>query len=124
MPAVHGLGEPITLTAAADLSAYQYQPVKVDSAGNAAAITAITDIPIGILQNAPISGDPASILLIGEGCSKIQLGATLAAGVRVSSSAAGKAVAAAATSYCLGVLLEGGALDELGLIAMIPNTPS
>ena len=55
----------VTLVAAADLSAKQYHFVKLDSAGKAAVVAAITDIPIGVLQNAPLAGQEAEILISG-----------------------------------------------------------
>lgn len=120
MSVVPGMGKPITVLAGADISLLQFQLVKLDSAGAAVPITAITDIPFGVLQNSPVSGEPASVIPIGSGSSKLQLGATLAAGVLVSPGATGKAAAAVATAYTVGILLEGGALDELGVVYLMP----
>jgi len=55
----------VTLVAAADLSAKQYHFVKLDNTGKAAAIAAITDIPVGVLQNAPLAGQEAEVLVSG-----------------------------------------------------------
>lgn len=55
------------LLAGADLSAYQYRPVKLAStAGEVVAATAVTDIVIGILQNDPTDGQAASIAGVGS----------------------------------------------------------
>jgi hypothetical protein len=62
----HILGVP-GLLAGADLSAYQYRPVKLAStAGEVVAATAVTDIVIGILQNDPTDGQAASIAGVGS----------------------------------------------------------
>jgi hypothetical protein len=53
----------VTLVAAADLSAKQYHFVKLDNTGKAAAVTAITDVPVGVLQNAPTAGQGEQITL-------------------------------------------------------------
>lgn len=54
-----------TFAAGADLSALQWTAVKLNSTGQVVAVAAITDVPIGILQNAPISGAAAEVLIIG-----------------------------------------------------------
>jgi hypothetical protein len=56
----------VTLVAGADLSAKQYNFVKLNSSGQAIAIAAITDVPVGVLQNAPTSGQEAEVLISGE----------------------------------------------------------
>ena len=99
--------------AAADLSAKKYYGLTIDSVGEAALISAITQIPIGILQNAPdAQGKPAGIA--SNGISKCVLGGTLSPGVPVGFSAAGKIVADAATNYTAGVLMKGGVDTEIG----------
>lgn len=123
MTAIQLPGEGVSLVAAADLSALQYTVVKLDSNGLAAAMAAITDVPFGILQNAPALGEIANVIPIGSGkCSKIVLGATLTPGALITSSAAGKAAAAASTAYPVGQLMEGGALDEIGAISLMSLT--
>lgn len=78
----------VTLVAAADLSSNQYNFVKLDSSGKAAAVTATTDRPIGILQNAPTSGQEAEVLVVGG--SKLVAGGAITEGAVVGTSAAGK----------------------------------
>ena len=74
-----------TLTAAADLSGKQYYFVKLASATTVNVCTAITDIPIGILQNDPTSGQSAVVRIFGF--SKVVADGTLAAGNVIGTSA-------------------------------------
>jgi len=119
---------PITLQAAASLVNYQYTFIMCDSAGKAALPTGTTVQCIGILQNAPASGEEAHILLVGSGgTSKVLLGATLDEGARVtheyvSGTDCGKAKAAGSGLYPLGTLLQGGAEDELGEVILNSTT--
>ena len=119
----------VSFEAGEDLSNDQYRIVVLDgTTGKVRRPDAITDIPLGILQNAPASGEAAVVRVIGcGGVSKVQLGATLGIGAiaameYVSASDAGKAQAAVITQYPVGVLLEGGAEDELGSALLTPLT--
>lgn len=120
----------ISLPADEDLSNDQYRIVVLDAtSAQVRRPNAVTDIPLGVLQNAPdAAGKAAVVRPIGcGGISKIQLGAALAIGAiaameYVDAADAGKAQAAVATQYPAGVLLEGGAEDELGSILLCPLT--
>ena len=106
----------ITLPAGADLSTKQYYFVKVNSSGNAVLCAAATDAPIGVLQNSPISGAEASIVVVGG--TKLVAGAAIAAGIKIGTDSAGKADAKVAgtdtTEYTVGqVLLASGADAEI-----------
>lgn len=70
--------------AGADLSSYQYRPVKLAStAGEVVAATAVTDVVLGILQNDPEDGQaahvagPGSITIAVAGTSVLAAGAFL-----------------------------------------------
>lgn len=97
----------VTLVAGADLSAKQYHFVKLDAAGKAVACSAVTDQPIGILQNAPLSGQEAEVLIAGG--SKIVAGGALSIGATLGTTTAGRAAALTAgtdtTKYAVGTLL-------------------
>lgn len=97
----------VTLVAAADLSAKQYHFVKLDSSGKAAAIAANTDRAIGVLQNAPLAGQEAEVLVVGG--TKLVAGEAVAEGAVLSTTSAGKAdsitVGSATTQYILGTAL-------------------
>jgi len=120
----------ITFKADEDLSNDQYRIVVLDAtSGKVRRPNAATDIPLGVLQNAPAAADDAAVVRpIGcGGISKVQLGATIGIGViigceYVSASDAGKAIAAVATMYPVGVLLEGGVEDDLGSALLAPLT--
>lgn len=103
----------ITLVAGADLSAKQYTFVKLNASGQAVAAAAATDIPIGVLQNAPTSGVEAEVLVSGG--TKIVAGAAIGEGALIGTSATGKAVALVAgtdtTKYVVGTLLTESAAD-------------
>ena len=112
-----------------DLRQDQYRIVVLDATSlKVRRPNAATDIPFGILQNAPNTDEEAVVAPIGcGGISKVVLGATIAAGVVVGmeySDAvdAGKAVAAVATQYPVGVLLLGGDEDDFGTALLTPVT--
>ena len=111
----------VTLVAAADLSAKQYTFVKLDSSGQVAAAAAATDIPIGVLQNAPTAGQEAEVLVVGG--TKVVAGAAIGEGALVGTSATGKAVALVAgtdtTKYVVGTLLTESAADGNVVTAVI-----
>ena len=103
-----------TFTASADLSAKQYHFVKMSGNNTVTVCAAITDIPIGVLQNTPESGYPAEVCLFG--ISKVVADGTLAAGNVIGTSADGQADAIAAgtdtTVYTMGIALNAASAGE------------
>lgn len=77
-----------TLLAGSDLSAAQFTFVKLNSSSRVVAVTAATDVPIGILQNTPGSLHAADVMAMGV--SKLVAGGSLAAGALVGTDVAGK----------------------------------
>jgi hypothetical protein len=73
------------LTAAADLSTKQYHFVKLTSATEVNVCTNIADVPIGVLQNTPTSGQAAEICIFG--ITKVVSDGVLAAGNIIGTSA-------------------------------------
>ena len=67
-----------TFEAAEDLSDYQYHFVGISSAGKAQLLNAEDEVAVGILQNAPESGQAAEVMLLGK--SKLVANAALAVG--------------------------------------------
>ena len=111
----------VTLVAAADLLSKQYTFVKLDSSGQAVAASGATDIPIGVLQNAPTSGQEAEVLVVGG--TKIVAGAAIGEGALIGTGSTGKAVALVAgtdtTKYVVGTLLTESAADGNIVTAVI-----
>lgn len=101
-------------TASADLSAKQYHFVKMSGNNTVTVCAAITDVPIGILQNSPASGGAAEVCLFG--ISKVVADGTLAAGNVIGTSADGQADAIAAgtdtTVYTMGIALNAASAGE------------
>ena len=94
--------------AAGDLSAEanQFKFVKLDAAGKVVAIAAITDRPIGVLQNRPALGQMATVRVVGS--TKLQADAALATpGTIIGTSADGQAdaktLADAGTEFAVGI---------------------
>ena len=101
-------GQVATFTAAADLSAKQYYFVKITADNTVNVCAAVTDIPIGVLQNAPASGEAASVMLYG--ISKVSANEAIAVGNNIGTGDDGQAdVVAAGTDTT--VRLVGQALE-------------
>lgn len=111
----------VSYEAAEDLSNDQYR-ILVLASGKVRRPDAATDIPLGVLQNAPVAGEAAVVRVIGK--SKIQLGETVAENEwikleYVSAADAGKGLDAdGALDLALGRCLAGGDEDELGEILL------
>lgn len=95
------------LTASADLSAKQYYFVKISGANTVTVCAAATDVPCGILQNAPTSGQAAAVAYAGV--SKVSSDEALTVGWFVGPSADGQAdrkiVGTDVTEYIAGQVL-------------------
>lgn len=98
----------ISLKAAADLSALQFYFVKLDSSGDVVVCAAATDVPVGVLQNEPTSGQTAEVLVLGV--SKINSDAALSIGNLIGTASDGQADAKTPGSdtseYVVGRVLE------------------
>jgi hypothetical protein len=103
-----------TLTAGADLSAKQYHFVVLASATTVNVATAITNAPIGILQNNPTSGQQAIVAI--SGVSKVVADGTLAAANFIGTSADGQADAISpgtdTTVYMTGQCIQAASAGE------------
>jgi hypothetical protein len=102
-----------TFVAGADLSALQYTFVKLNSSGQVIAVAAATDVPIGVLQNAPLSGQEASVVIVG-GTKLVASAAITLPTLMIGTTSAGKAVALTVsdtTKYALGSLVSASAAD-------------
>lgn len=77
-----------SLPAGADLRTHQFKFVK-ESSGTIILCAAATDVPTGVLQNKPNTGETAEVLVLGA--SKVSADAVLAAGTLIGTSADGQA---------------------------------
>lgn len=94
-----------------DLSAKQYHFVKLSADNTVVICAAATDVPIGVLQNAPTANQGAIVCIVG--ITKVSSDAALTAGNRIGTSADGQADAKTAgtdtTEYVAGTVLIGSA---------------
>lgn len=118
----------MSFVAAEDLSNDKYRFVILASTGIRRPDSE-TEVAIGVLQNAPASGEAAVVRVIGV--SKLQANAALGVGTfvmpeYVSAADAGKCKdAAAALAYSRGIILEAsGAEDDLASVLLIGQVPA
>lgn len=98
------------LVAGADLTAAQYRFVKLSAAKTVILCAAVTDHPIGVLQNTPDNTEEATVCAIGV--TKVSADAALTAGAAIGTSADGQAAAytvADTTKYIVGHVIAGTA---------------
>lgn len=96
--------------AVADLSASWFQFVKLSGA-TVAAVSAITDNAVGVLQNQPLKaavgvykgGENNAASVMVDGVSRVKTGAAVAAGVPVTIDSVGRVVAATSGQKVVGV---------------------
>jgi hypothetical protein len=117
----------VTLVAGADLSAAQYRFVEIGAGGVVTRANAITDKPIGVLQNSPDEGEEAEVLVVGG--TKLVSGAALAVGTVVSTDNEGRGdaitVGSDTTQYNLGTtIFASGAAGEIATVLINCANPS
>lgn len=114
------------LVAGADLSAKQYYFVKLTAAWTVDVCAATTDIPIGVLQNDPASGEEARVCVFG--LTKVNSDAALAAGNLIGTAADGQAAAYAngtdTTKYIVGQVVQASGAAGGYASAFINITPN
>ena len=112
-----------TFTAAADLSSKQYHFVVLASATTVNVCSAITDLPIGILQNNPESGEQAVVQIFG--ISKVVADGTIAAarwiGTSADSQAAGITPGSDTTVYVMGQAIQAASAGETFTMFLNPS---
>jgi len=94
-------GNYLTREAGADLSTKQHYIVKLDTNGKVVLASASTDKILGVLANAPVSGDPAVVRLINSvGTFKVKTAnAGIAQGARLTSDSSGLAIATTTSTH-------------------------
>jgi len=122
---IAGYAVRITLVAGADLSALQYYFVKLNGSGQAVACAAATDQPIGVLQNTPISGAEATVVVVGG--TKLVVNGAIAVAKPLGTNATGKGdikiPGTDTTEYTVGVAVTASTADA-DLITAIVNCAS
>lgn len=118
----------LSFAAAEDLSDDQYRFVVLGSGGTVRRPDSASEVPLGIIQNAPESGEAAEVMILGQ--SKVVANAVLAIGTFVApeyvdAADAGKALAATATYACArGVIVEASAAeDDLASVLLLGPFP-
>lgn len=96
-----------TEVASADLSSSQFLFSSFSATG--VALAGAGEPADGVLQDAPASGESASVMV--DGVSKVVAGAAVVKGAEVMSSAAGKGITATAGSNIVGRALEAAGAD-------------
>lgn len=108
-------------TAAADLSAKQYYPVKLTAARSVNLATTGGEAIYGILQNKPKSGDAADICIFGV-CKAIA-GAAFSAGAALMTEATnGRVITQTGTNVTVAIALEAAtAANQIISVKVIPT---
>lgn len=109
-------GKQITYVAGEDLSSHQYRFVKLNTSGLLVA-SGDGEVAVGVLQNAPESGQDATVMI--DGVSKVVLGGNVTAGDNIGSDALGEAVTAAASDPIIGVAEVSGSDGETISILLV-----
>jgi hypothetical protein len=117
----------VSLVAGADLSSLQYTFVKLNSSGQVVAVAAATDLPIGVLQNAPTSGKTAEVAV--HGVTKLKASAAIATPKLVGTTSTGTAVGLVAgtdtTKFILGqAVTSAGASGDIITVAISCIAPA
>lgn len=112
-----------TKVAGQDLSTHQYKFVSLNASQQVVLCSATTDVPYGILQNAPGSLQPAQVMRMG--ISRLVFGGSMATGANnVGTDANGKGTLFAAgvagtAAYPVGTVEEGvNTADLIGVVAI------
>lgn len=115
-------GFSFTLVANEDLRTSQFCAVDVDANGKAITPTADGARCIGVVQNKPNTGEPATIFVSGVTKAKIGVGGVTAGqGVRVMTD--GRFTAEAVASHSVGVALKTNLVNEIGTILLLNAGP-
>lgn len=101
--------------AGADLSSSQYKIVKWDTTNNQVVLCGDAEKPMGVLMNAPASGEIAEVAVSGGAKVKIASTISIASGAlaSVASAASGVARAAVAGEWALGTFVDSGVSGDV-----------
>lgn len=96
----------VSKPAGADLSAHQGKFVK-ESTGTIVICGTLGELPLGILQNKPLAGESAEVLI--EGGDLVKVDGVIGEGVQITTDAAGLATPALATHFVVGRMVQAAA---------------
>ena len=107
------------VVANADLSAQQFNLVKIDATADRAVILAVanTDVVLGVLCNKPTLGVAALVQIDGE--AKVRYGAAVVRGAALMSDTAGHAITQTTTNPVFAYALESGASGEVHSVTLV-----
>lgn len=110
--------------AGADLRNFQYRVVRFAGAENVNVASndvsfAATEVPRGILQNNPNSGEAATVAYLGQ--SKARAGAAITVDTYITTNGSGKVVAVGSGDIAIGTAIEAaGAEDDIISVQLFP----
>ena len=107
----------ITLEAGADLSTKQYSFVSVNSSGQVISPAATGNKVIGVLLNAPASGEPAVVQV--QGVAPVMAGATITTGAEVEALITTGKATTLASGKAAGVVIEAGTNTSGDIISIL-----
>jgi len=109
-----------SIKATASLVASQFCFVTLDANGQLVLVTTSAGNGIGVLQDKPGAGDPGFVCGPGD-ITKVQCGASFAAGARLMSNTTGQAVAATAAGPYMGWALTAGSAGGVADMLFQPD---
>lgn len=110
----------LSYKAGADLSAHQFKIVKFGADEKTIALCGAGERGIGVLQNAPKSGEVAEVAIFGAGA-KVKAVGVITAGNSFASDATGFAKAATTGQFCLGVSFKTTVANEVFAAELAPH---
>jgi hypothetical protein len=97
--------------AGADLSALQYTLVKFGASNDLVVGCGAADDALGVLMNAPLSGEVAEVVIAGG--AKVKVASTVTLGASVAAGASGVGVNGATTNKCIGKFMDAGVSGDI-----------
>lgn len=114
--AIKAVGTDISAVAGADLSAQQFRGVKLNAAG-ALVLGNATDLnQIGVLQNNPGNGQPATVRI--SGVTKARAGGVVTAGDRVTTDLNGNFIVATTGRQVMGIAMTSAVANDIFTILL------
>ena len=111
--------KPSSFKAATSLAAKQFYFVEITAADTVDACNAATDLPVGVVTNAPAAGETCEI--VSSGIAKVKLGGTVAVNEWVGTHTDGTGVKKSTDKdYAMGRALAGGDAGDIIPVFLCP----